>query len=314
MYTAGVDLSSSLTPRCSRHLHTACTVCSPPPTRQPQGGRLSGSFVDARVTGWQDGGGIGSGLAEPGVHGNLLRRELGESTNMVELLTRFLRLSALVAIELGNEAVDDRSSVDANSSHFGDQQPQTPSLFKGKARATSGSVPSSPTSQRFPRDPSRQMEKDRLQPYTLRPSREWYTLCAGLITRAVLEGYMTHEWTDVCALETLMKIGTGLSPSVISANVEGVEQEAVEYAFAEFDPDDLPSLLESVKILFPSLRYNGYSQEVIPKEAEEAEYELEMEERLARVSVGAFSPSLRHSQTCLVLRHLSNDSGSLNSP
>lgn len=75
------------------------------------------------VAGWQNGTGIGSGLARPDVDGCVLRRRswsaTGESgsdgtsgtgagnTKLSELIPRFLRLSALVAVELGNEARDE---------------------------------------------------------------------------------------------------------------------------------------------------------------------------------------------------------------
>jgi hypothetical protein len=75
------------------------------------------------VTGWQDGTGIGSGLARPDVDGCVLRRRSWSSvgdpgsngvtgtgsgnTKLSELIPRFLRLSALVAVELGNEARDE---------------------------------------------------------------------------------------------------------------------------------------------------------------------------------------------------------------
>ena len=76
------------------------------------------------ITGWQDGSGIGSGLARPDVDGSVLRRRswsalaLPEASNrttgtgagntkLSELIPRFLRLSALVAIELGSEVRDE---------------------------------------------------------------------------------------------------------------------------------------------------------------------------------------------------------------
>lgn len=76
------------------------------------------------ITGWQDGSGIGSGLARPDVDGSVLRRRswsalaLPEANNrttgtgagntkLSELIPRFLRLSALVAIELGSEVRDE---------------------------------------------------------------------------------------------------------------------------------------------------------------------------------------------------------------
>ena len=75
------------------------------------------------VTGWQDGSGVGSGLAHSGPNGSVLRRNfkwfqtnaedasyVGSGagiTRLSELIPRFLRLSALVVIELGQELGDE---------------------------------------------------------------------------------------------------------------------------------------------------------------------------------------------------------------
>ena len=75
------------------------------------------------VTGWQDGSGVGSGLAHSGPNGSILRRKsnwfqtnaedasyAGSGagiTRLSELMPRFLRLSALVAMELGQELGDE---------------------------------------------------------------------------------------------------------------------------------------------------------------------------------------------------------------
>lgn len=295
IYAKGVDFSSTPTSRCSRHLYTACTVCAPPASRPQQSSRTSSAFATGGgVTGWQDGGGIGSGLAKPDAHGNLLRRDSGDSTNMVELLTRFLRLSALVAMELGSEAIDGMSSVggDNLTTTWGDQQHQEASPTKDKGRATSSvpsvrsppSAPSSPVGARSSREALKQSERERLQFLALRPSRDWYMLCAGLITRAVLEGYMTCGWTGLCALETLMKVGLGMgSGNVKDENGEDVEEEGGDQ-FSEFDPDDFPTLLESVKVLFPSLRHEVQSPGRTLKDEAEVEYGVEMEDLLDRVS------------------------------
>lgn len=78
------------------------------------------------VSGWQGGSGIGSGLARPDVDGSVLRRRSWSAiachespcgtgagnTKLSELIPRFLRMSALVAIELGIEAREDEGGVD----------------------------------------------------------------------------------------------------------------------------------------------------------------------------------------------------------
>lgn len=87
------------------------------------------------ITGWKDASGIGSGLARPDVEGSVLRRRSWSTmilpcsddlsgtgagnTKLSELIPRFLRLSALVAIELGSEARDDdMPEVDPRSRSF----------------------------------------------------------------------------------------------------------------------------------------------------------------------------------------------------
>jgi hypothetical protein len=86
-----------------------------------------GSPTSGGITGWQDGSGIGSGLARPDVDGSVLRRRSWSAlalpasnnrttgtgagnTKLSELIPRFLRLSALVAIELGSEVRDEEGA------------------------------------------------------------------------------------------------------------------------------------------------------------------------------------------------------------
>ncbi len=57
--------------------------------------------------------------------------------------------------------------------------------------------------------------------------------------------------------------------------------------FKEFDPDDLPELDEAVRVLFPSLREPLAGAPNVAhyrREGAELEYEVEMVERLQRVS------------------------------
>jgi hypothetical protein len=158
-----------------------------------------------------------------------------------------------------------------------------------------------------------------MQLFALRPSAEWYGLCAGLLTRAVLEGYVCGGWKGLGALETLMKVGLGLRPDVLNIPTEDSpspleegdnEGSAQQYhhhqqlhsqhhhhdnPYEEFDPDDFPTIIESAKVLFPSLRQRatsinslGVEQQQIAKEAPEQEYEYDMEERLTRVRVWSY--------------------------
>jgi hypothetical protein len=281
------------------------------------------------VTGWQDGSGIGSGLSSgPKKDDTLLRRKYHGTTNLVDLIQRFLKLSALVAMELGLEA-DEQGSVGAPQWNANDTQNPTSSPPKGKGRAVSTSSfdPHSPTpspgqqqndsSPSGPGSGSDSGEKMQMQYYALRPSSEWYGLCAGLLTRAVLEGYVCGGWQGLGALETLMKVGLGLRPDVLSAPAEDSPSSSEDStsesstqqhhhhhhrhhhhhhhhhhdnSYEEFDPDDFPTLTESAKVLFPSLRQRaasldslGLMEQQVMKEPPEQEYEYDMEERLASV-------------------------------
>ena len=229
-------------------------------------------------------------------------------------------------MELGLEA-DEQGSVGAPQWNASDTQNQVSSPPKGKGRAvsTSNFDPRSPTlspaqqqnnpSPEGPESVSSDGEKIQMQLYALRPSAEWYGLCAGLSTRAVLEGYVCGGWKGLGALETLMKVGLGLRPDVLNVATEDTpsplaegdgEGSAQQYLnphqyhhhnhhhdnpYEEFDPDDFPTITESAKVLFPSLRQRATSinslgmmeQQQVVKETPEQDFEYDMEERLSRV-------------------------------
>jgi hypothetical protein len=259
----------------------------------------------------------------------------------VDLIQRFLKLSALVAMELGLEA-DDQGSVGAPQWNASDMQNHESPPHKGKGRAVSSSnfdprsQTSSPNQQQTNRSPSRSEsvsdngEKIQMQLYALRPSPEWYGLCAGLLTRAVLEGYVCGGWKGLGALETLMRVGLGLRPDVLNIptedNVEGLAQEYYrggrdyhdnnhhhhyhqENPYEEFEPDDFPTITESAKVLFPSLRQRatpinslGLMEQQAVKEIPEQDYEYDMEERLSRVRTPFHQADPLIDFDCLVLR------------
>ena len=318
LYNNGADPDSQNSPpalRCPRHLLMGCEICveakasgrPPAEKKRSQSGRASSAagsspgegagFVSGGnvfglgggVTGWQEGSGIGSGLARPGQGGTVLRRPPPPSNavggegptpanaRLAELVVRFLRLSALVAIELGREATEDRASVDGE-----------------RAGSTSTAQPTvSPllTPRLLP--PRQAQGTAELHVNALRPTRGWYFLLAGLLTRSVLEGYMTGGWRGIEPLEVLLCVGLGLPPRAGATsprkdkNGGGSQSGAkVEDPFMEFDPDDLPDLEDAVKVLFPSLRdINPLRGGVPPRRSDgaEQEYEVEMTERLTRV-------------------------------
>lgn len=228
------------------------------------------------VTGWQEGSGIGSGLARPGPKGTVLRRpsyqakdDITDShttrTKLAELVVRFLRLSALVAIELGRETMEDRASVDGERSGTSTQQPAVSPLLNARTLG------------------NRNFTTSDLHANALRPTRAWYFLIAGFLTRSVLEGYMTGGWRGIEPVEILLNVGLGLPPKE-SPSRGKVQPE--NDPFQQFDPDDLPELEDAVRILFPSLREVNPARGGYPlhrTEGAEQEYELEMRDRLARV-------------------------------
>ena len=339
LYAIGSDPDASNAPpslRCPRHLHMSCEICVEAKMQfnvragqargRPTSGRAgstsgsspgdgssssNGPGIATGVTGWQDGSGIGSGLARPGEHGTVLRRPsmpngipghgavpTMHNTKLAELIPRFLRLSALVAMELGREATEDRASIDG-----GDRRDEDGLGAHGSgAPPTPRPVPVSPqtsprvTAQRHPSDSSFHFN-------AFRPSREWYYLFAGLLTRAVLEGYLTANWRGVEPLEVLLGVGLAMSPQFLRANgatrpsdgssgssgsTAGRASGIGDPNFTEFDPDDLPELSEAVKVLFPSLREpmgGGNTPVYYQREGAELEYEIEMTERLTRVSL-----------------------------
>lgn len=232
------------------------------------------------VSGWQDGTGIGSGLSTPDMKGCTLRRKVRDwdltaaggdgrepcgagNTKLSRLIPRFLRLSALVAVELGGEAKDEEEEREAAGAG-------------GQPLNESTATPADGAS-----DTSSSQGVNRLNDIAFRPTREWYLLLAGLLTRAVLEGYLTGGWKGLQAAECLLTVGLGIGGGTTS---KGGEDER----FQEFDPDDLPSLADAVKLLFPSLRDNVPSRRSVAED----EYEAEMFERLKRVSLPATSDIL----------------------
>lgn len=307
LYNIGADPESQNSPpslRCPRHLLMGCDICVEAKTtvrpqaekKRSQSGRASSAAgsspgenasmsgagnvfgLGGGVTGWQEGSGIGSGLTRPGPGGTVLRRPPHPSmrangdgppppnTRLAELIVRFLRLSALVAIELGREATEDRASVDG-------ERPNAPNISPLLASRMLNKPGSSGTT-------------SDLHANALRPTRAWYFLLAGLLTRSALEGYMTGGWRGTEPLEVLLCVGLGLPPKLggTSPRKDKNAPGKADDPFAEFDPDDFPDLEDAVKILFPSLRDVNPARGGIPPRPEgaEQEYEIEMQERLTR--------------------------------
>ncbi|KAL0953157.1 hypothetical protein HGRIS_004420 [Hohenbuehelia grisea] len=335
LYMTGADPDTANAPpalRCPRHLHTGCEICVEAKSSVKLGASgnasrhnqyASGSDSSRSqanvwkglggvgpggggITGWQDGSGIGSGLARPGVGGSALRRKLTPCTDahghllstgagnakLSELVPRFLRLSALVAMELGREAADDdeasvsaRPNAPASSESSDRGLDHPPETSRGPEMMSPTPAPPSPTVSRSTLPP-----QGKVYQYALRPSREWYLLTAGLLTRAVLEGYLTAGWRGLDAVECLLKVGLGTSPIDEDPQREKApEANSASKLFEEFDPDDLPSLMDAVKTMFPSLREGSPT----PKTPAEEEFATEMIDRLRRFyDIPASTPDL----------------------
>lgn len=333
-YSSGADPTTANSPpslRCPRHLHTGCEICveakpaaRPSPNRSAthahskpsssstsQWKSVSTDGVGGGLSGWQDGSGIGSGLLRPGIKGSALRRRVYDdtpdkgdkgagtgNTKLSKLIPRFLRLSALVAAELGQEIRD--------AEWESPNRPAPPSPALSRAM---------PPNQSRGKERDEESEEKSLFFNALRPTQEWYLLLAGLLTRAVLEGYLTAGWRGIQPAECLLLVGIGINNHNAANNVggrTGIENRAVdrgwaggeqsvdgsddgdtdigdEEEFVEFDPDGLPSLGQALRVLFPSLRVNSDASSTQvsgggqPRKGQaELEYEAEMLERLKR--------------------------------
>jgi hypothetical protein len=152
------------------------------------------------------------------------------NTILTGLIPRFVRLSALVALELGREigaeATGPGSGTSSASGTNNNDGPRVP-------------VPA------------------------LVPTVQWYLLLAGLLTRAVFEGYLTAEWRGLEPLKVLL--GFGLGGTAISHDADDDDDGAVRRSHAiaadekyvEFEPDGMPNLSDAVDVLFPSRRANA---------------------------------------------------------
>ncbi|KAI0034740.1 hypothetical protein K488DRAFT_83692 [Vararia minispora EC-137] len=258
MFVAGADPTTANSPpslRCPRHLHTSCQICVEEKESVPTRPRGAGTVPSGRgrgpipqgggLTGFLTGSGVGSGLARGGPRGNVLRRAVPGLTDvpqedggrppgagagrLSELIPRFIRLSALVASELGEE-------TDTNE----------------------GGEP-------------------------VRPAQAWYLLLAGLLTRAVLEGYLSSGWRGTSPVEVLLGVGLGCMNEREGGELDG---DGGDREFREFEPDGMPHLRDAIGMLFPSLHARA-------RDDGEATYEQEMRARLARfLDVPAGTPDL----------------------
>lgn len=268
----GTGVSTST--RCTRHLAQSCQNCAAVPNSR---GSTS----------------IGAGLTT---------RHLSTTpAGTLESIPHFLRLSALVCTQLSQsqqqqrkQSPDDAVSFGSTSS-FGSSQSGTP-----HRASSAGDMPtpiSEEDEQEISNSPKRRsilpslfarggspylhhsranskrsMDIDEVEEDQITPTREWYALLAGLLTRAVLEGYLLHGWTGTHAAEVLF--GVGLNDESKPKQKSFFARKGVEQ-LPEKTPEESPSMEEVGAILFG----NGAAFQ---------EYVVEMEKRFAEVSIDLF--------------------------
>ncbi|KAG9104356.1 hypothetical protein FRC06_003402 [Ceratobasidium sp. 370] len=387
--------------RCARHLSRTCQVpaCAYVPA---PGTSMSSTSRPAMILGVQPGrtSTIGAGLGRPGGPPLRLPRSAGAGVNMstmrmsisppggslgisglgsgmdsvaggrlTALISRFLRLSALVAIELGREARGEEDGIRGASSRSAmspppvkipnagpylpassgsstdesdDEMAEPPkngerkrakvgsfsaasgrpiagSLRAGgklKARASTSNVrPVSSNGRTTPTPAPPDARPSSISDLSLhaRPTRVWYALLCGLVTRACLEGYLMRGWRGTMGAEVLFRLGVrpedgpsyngpigvdiistggGNRPTFNGASRtpsatderELAAYEAREKALADmYDPDEMPTLAEAGRILFN--RESGGE--------EESEWEREVRNRFVEfTSVPHDAPGL----------------------
>lgn len=263
-----ITASPSSSPRCPRHLHHSCEICiasdgGAQRTTRPRGASHADSNPTVAqgggITGFAEGVGVGSGLVRSG-GGTLLRREIISppppppppldddeiyltdrlwtrtqgtgNTILTGLIPRFVRLSALVALELGREI-----GAEATGSGTGTSSGTGTNNNDGQRAAAAAPA--------------------------LVPAVQWYLLLAGLLTRAVFEGYLTAEWRGLEPLQVLLSFGLGdvAIPHDADDDDDGAVRRsratAADEKYVEFEPDGMPNLSDAVDVLFPSRRANA---------------------------------------------------------
>lgn len=147
---------------------------------------------------------------------------------------------------------------------------------------------------------------DEAEDELIRPTREWYALLAGLLTRALLEGYLLRGWKGTQAAEILLGVGLANDEGKLQGKKrkkeeqkktngktsffvwKGVDQqqqldaearaptepESSSSSSSHMLPEDLPSMEEVSSILFGS-------------SAAFQEYVVEMEKRFAEFTTVA---------------------------
>ncbi|GJJ06120.1 hypothetical protein Clacol_000309 [Clathrus columnatus] len=258
---------------CLRHLREKCTICVRNSEARTRIGAGLLSTSTTGVAGRDDGGSFWF-LDR--------RRRLSNQMNggVADLISDFLRLSAYIISELQEYVVsddEDEDEEDQDEDHDEDGDDGTDAEIAGlKSRSTSPSE-----------------EHDHVtaeEDMSHKPTRAWYSLLCGLITRTVLEGYVSRGWKGSKYAEVLMGIGLGVEddtpppppapppqttkPETSSGNRAPDDSEDIHPKSAEGDedylPEGTPSLIEACHILFDGFGKNikASNKEVKPPERE----------------------------------------------
>lgn len=268
---------------CPRHLLDKCKICTPAAAAARGGGTAASTRIGAGLLKKQKGS-LSHDAMRQSVGG-------GGSSVLAELIPRFMRLSALVAMELGREARGEEPEATANGEE--NNGPVTTT-----ADASCEAPPPEPSSPVVPLSPLPRAASH------AQPTRAWFALLCGLLTRAVLEGYVARGWKGAEYAEVLLGVGLGIrglgtrrgaGASLGGGAASSASQELVAAAASVVDegeqvrdglePDEMPSLVEAGKMLF-----SGLVQDVLAPgsrdkgvRSAEDEYVVEMEERLSEV-------------------------------
>lgn len=199
---------------------------------------------------------------------------------MTDLLPRFLRLSALVAVELGREERHEDEKAEEVAKLMAKRK-------EGRARATSGAgemASSAVSSHSYDSDDD---SPDTAKRLAARPTKLWYKLLAGLLTRAVLQGYLVKGWKGTDAIEVLLGVGVGAVPPEDSTNREDEDVTMMDDEDEkDYEPDDMPELADAWHILF------GFKSKDAPAPATSTsngmpvdDYEVLMADRISEVGM-----------------------------
>ncbi|KAH7102813.1 hypothetical protein BKA62DRAFT_769355 [Auriculariales sp. MPI-PUGE-AT-0066] len=256
LYLQGASAGSG-DARCLRHLVSPCEACGQI-SRQPP--------IVA---------GAGSGLMQPNAqsssHGfpfraDKFRRSAASTSRLADLIIPFLRLSALVAIEMGREATEARDHTygdheSDDSSVAGDEHGQDQD--RDRERENSGDYMDSDRRGTMSPGPS-DLDHDYMDtqsradtalsmhdsPLQAFPTRGWFSLAANLFTLAALEGYLVRGWRGPDGAEVILGIGLGQNPEddhiARPLDPHGCPPSA-------YEPDGMPTLAEAVRALFGGL-------------------------------------------------------------